>query len=806
MAAPMVTGIVALLKSIHPDWSAERIKSAIINTAKDIGLSAYKQGGGRVQALKAASRSSWIVPATLNLGLDDPAVSSWSRTDTFFVHNAMDVPQDYTTSFPDVQSGISISSSPSGFTIPAEGVQQLIVTTSVNNTAVPIVADDIPLYSGRMMIYGSVDSLAVPWAFARATRLTISFNEPSPYFLGTNVEPPIYGSGPDINWKTPTQAEVFGYKKGTYDFYALFPSPVRSKIVYKENVLLNDDAQVLTISSTEATLPLSFQGKDQDGKPISSYPSSRKVVVTGIPNWGDQVASFEQSSDSVMISPASARYSFRPIEYQFNPLAAKSFHIAQYPTFTGIAAGKTLTNSTADYVHQNFRFQFPPNTPHAILVGELFSYRENGGLGFMSGIGFDFDSLSVIGDEFTFKGYFLRSSEPLNDVAVKFYSLNGWSADFFDIETYPVMRYNDSIIAITRDNAMITVPRSPNGGTMSFGDAPVFLTTLWYNNVFGAGSTMHFATLFRGVHRETRYGDLYNGTYSIYNQDGNLVFTNPLDDFPRGPKELSADWYTMEITSSNYWLRNKKGTVRQTAEFDLLKKPANPPSIISFAVLNQEGLPTNSFVKGGSGTLMFSSEVINFISSEQVIPESTQVWYRVHGSSVWNSLPVQLTAIVPEKDGSVFKADLGPALSIDSIAIDLRVFVKSAAGFTNDFQITPAFAVGNWTSNDPNDVKDDPQSTIPKEFTLHQNFPNPFNPSTTIRFGIPRQSSVQVEIFDILGRRIEVLTNGTLAAGFHDVRWDAGVPSGVYLYRVTARPADGNSGTFVQTRKMMMLR
>jgi hypothetical protein len=96
-------------------------------------------------------------------------------------------------------------------------------------------------------------------------------------------------------------------------------------------------------------------------------------------------------------------------------------------------------------------------------------------------------------------------------------------------------------------------------------------------------------------------------------------------------------------------------------------------------------------------------------------------------------------------------------------------------------------------------VADEP-ARIPESFTLGQNYPNPFNPVTEIRFSVPRVSTVSVEIDDLLGRRVEILTRGRFAPGSYSVRWNAaGRPSGVYFCRLEAQ------GVRV-TRKLTLLK
>ena len=94
---------------------------------------------------------------------------------------------------------------------------------------------------------------------------------------------------------------------------------------------------------------------------------------------------------------------------------------------------------------------------------------------------------------------------------------------------------------------------------------------------------------------------------------------------------------------------------------------------------------------------------------------------------------------------------------------------------------------------------------IPDEFIVHQNFPNPFNPETEIRFALTRDNHVVINIYNTLGQQIGTLINTQYAAGFHSVHWDGKdrngrpVSSGVYLYQIQA-------GAFSQVKKMSLIR
>jgi hypothetical protein len=88
----------------------------------------------------------------------------------------------------------------------------------------------------------------------------------------------------------------------------------------------------------------------------------------------------------------------------------------------------------------------------------------------------------------------------------------------------------------------------------------------------------------------------------------------------------------------------------------------------------------------------------------------------------------------------------------------------------------------------------------PGAFALHQNFPNPFNPSTTIEFALAKQEYVTLKIYNLTGELVAVLLEEQQPAGTHRVYWNASaIASGVYMYRLQA-------GSFVQSKKLVLMR
>jgi hypothetical protein len=95
---------------------------------------------------------------------------------------------------------------------------------------------------------------------------------------------------------------------------------------------------------------------------------------------------------------------------------------------------------------------------------------------------------------------------------------------------------------------------------------------------------------------------------------------------------------------------------------------------------------------------------------------------------------------------------------------------------------------------------------VPKEYGLDNNYPNPFNPTTTIRFHLPKESDVHLEVFNMLGERVEEIINRTIFAGTYEISFNADdLTSGLYIYSICASATDG-SEKFILSRKMMMMK
>jgi photosystem II stability/assembly factor-like uncharacterized protein len=207
-----------------------------------------------------------------------------------------------------------------------------------------------------------------------------------------------------------------------------------------------------------------------------------------------------------------------------------------------------------------------------------------------------------------------------------------------------------------------------------------------------------------------------------------------------------------------------------------------------------------SIAKCSSGTLLAGTDLGIFRSTDQ-----GESWTR--STSGASSTSVQM--IVSNRSGVVFAGSINPAKLFRSLDDG-----KSWATLTLDGGVNKLYGI----ARSPKDVlyagTDVGLFVLPDNVVavsqerekslsatmLEQNYPNPFNPATTIRFSLATASSVELVVYDLLGRRIKVLVNESLQPGPHAVTWDSsGLASGIYFYCLQA-------GEYVETKKMILLR
>ncbi|MBT8386804.1 MAG: T9SS type A sorting domain-containing protein, partial [Ignavibacteria bacterium] len=117
----------------------------------------------------------------------------------------------------------------------------------------------------------------------------------------------------------------------------------------------------------------------------------------------------------------------------------------------------------------------------------------------------------------------------------------------------------------------------------------------------------------------------------------------------------------------------------------------------------------------------------------------------------------------------------------------------------------PGFVGKDLTPGDPieiiiSSIEESSNDLNPTEFKIFQNFPNPFNPSTKIKYALPKNAFVNLTVYNVLGKTVTTLVNEEKRAGNYEIIFYASeIPSGIYFYRLT-------TNDFISTKKMILVK
>ena len=264
--------------------------------------------------------------------------------------------------------------------------------------------------------------------------------------------------------------------------------------------------------------------------------------------------------------------------------------------------------------------------------------------------------------------------------------------------------------------------------------------------------------------------------------------------------------------------------------WNMISLPARPPdsrkSVLfptakSYAFAYEAGyLIRDSLVCGSGYWLRFDQDQTMSVTGVNLLSDTVAV---VHG---WNligaiSYPVMAGTVVSRPPGMItsrFFGYQGKYIITDTLLPGKGYWVKAA----QDGQLILSYpGSGSLAAGESERISmslDDeippappePENSapdLPKDYVLAQSYPNPFNPTTTIEYGLPLQSRISLKIYNLLGQEEATLASGVEEAGYKTVTWNgAGFASGVYFCRLEASSVSVPSMTFAQVRRIILLK
>jgi hypothetical protein len=326
-------------------------------------------------------------------------------------------------------------------------------------------------------------------------------------------------------------------------------------------------------------------------------------------------------------------------------------------------------------------------------------------------------------------------------------------------------------------------------------------TTLLNMGTIKLGGTIRFTAQYSSIIDNRSLFEITSDN-DLYAVNGGGTFLNTGTLIKSGGSDVSG-------FSSQWKVRNKSGGIIDAASGELeFSDFENPQDAVikGGGSIDVPGAFTNDGITAPGNSAGILSYIGNFLPSATAvldvqlggsIPADEYDQLNITGSAKLNgTLKVSLIdGFMPSAGDSLVVLTATSAITDSFLTINAQSgLYLTAKKNTNNVTIV-VDSVGVITS-----IVNDKEAALATSFSLSQNYPNPFNPNTNIRFALPQTAFVTLEVFNVVGERVDILVSGELNAGEYNFEWNGlKLTSGVYFYRLQA-------GNFVGTKKMILLK
>jgi len=691
MATPHVAGAAALLRQLHPEWTPDRIKSVLMETAHDIGQDVWTQGGGRISIADAATRKVFVEPPSIDFGMVGHAHADEESTIVLTFTNIDTISQAFnlTATFQDSvynpwllppdQFYVTTHVDPAELTISSGASASVHVTIRVHN---PDKSTASPLdYTGKIIASSQTNppmTITVPYRYIYSTGFKVIAEE-TPWWAN------IGGGIWDFNW--PSLADTIYFGRG-YENTLPPPPPTtlvgtffdrKTKIVKQ---IPQEPNQTIYLRKADSKNKITIRCLDEAGNVISLIPSA----------WAQAMHKKDiEVNSSYPYTLGCGRFFDCPVDTLWHPeemdlpdldsswLVDLSYQV--YPhngnlyvfpfTIEGpLTSSMTLENDPAKFKRVNYLFS--SDKPNAgILVRSIDGGRTIAGYTFPE----TWLDLEVDAPH-TLTAYYLPLPTPIHSWGI--YSLKA---------TYPQTDY-----AVINTHKMdIRAPDTTQFPFYSTTTNPLsvkvgYVIPQWTGKTDNSSSTIKLGSSSYAyfVHplwyRPRGYDYLGEPTnYTLFSGSSVVAsgVINAPDDVPGTARTYSstvnAGSYALELFSNQYQIADTFARATSRLEFDTRRADPNPPYMTNLQIV------TNGNI---SDEYHRDTTMIEFEAGDDVGVDSAMVYFQPYGGANWSQ------GILTQQ-GSAYTVGEIPDLPGGYVSMRLRIVDKAHNAL--DYRMEPAF-------------------------------------------------------------------------------------------------------------------
>jgi subtilisin family serine protease len=687
MAAPHVAGVAALVRALHPAWSADEVKSAIVATAKDLGLSAMHQGGGRVDALAAASTTLLPGRSTIEFGFVDLNASDWSVTRQVEVLNRGESTVALSVTSGPAIDEVSINIEPAQLSVDPGKVGVVTVTATISRDHPPRLIGESVAVSGALRIASPEASLRVPWSLLYAAPVAVTLDGMDTFAIVSNRDRviPVF------------QSRLVPY--GVYDtVISELTNPVEPPVIILRRGVEIRHQTTLAFESTEATHTLEFSATDEHGLGLHVRPRRPAgVYYTGFrvqypPD--SAIASLRNWSYSTRVRLSNLPTDFRVFGTNtYFDLTNDTVYAIEHTGTTGVDGSRHFTLGRHDLVEATVEVHRPGEGIAWTILAE--SRHVPGGE--LSVVALEARPLDADSASWTPRAFLTKASGPDHAFGPLF--LTSDTRGLIKMQT-PILRASERGVSTFTGRAPspASVFVSPSEAVVA-GSLPVHLRA----NLTFDGTRAVLEGALHGTADERWASDSREMSCTVELPNGQVLpcLPSPLVTAARFSIHLPIPGrYVVRTRTPRLTQLDTIGTL--VNEFDPEGADSTPPTLTSLALL-QEGQTVRSTTTFASPlVLRFSAADFNGTGNRtyQAVDTGTaRVYVRRHGAESWALVPV---VAIDEENGDadigrdpigvLFEADLSAATRIPG-SVDLRLSIEDAAGNRTDWVLEPALEI-----------------------------------------------------------------------------------------------------------------